>query len=109
MKKISTCLLVFVCTCVVARAQLQTGENIAVSSTDAGKVRGYIHNNIYTYKGIPYAQAKRFEPPQKPAPWQGVRSSMTYGPVAPLMDPTVSVQDESEFLFHHDWGYTNEN
>jgi para-nitrobenzyl esterase len=34
---------------------------------------------------------------------------MTYGPVAPLTDPTSSIQDESEFAFHHDWGYTNED
>jgi para-nitrobenzyl esterase len=90
-------------------AQLRTGENFAIANTSTGRVRGYQHNGIYTYKGIPYAEAKRFEAPQKPKPWQQVRSSMTYGPVAPLMDPTSSVQDESEFFFHHDWGYTNEN
>jgi para-nitrobenzyl esterase len=93
----------------LASAQLQTGENVAVTNTDAGKVRGYVHNRIYTYKGIPYAEAKRFEAPQKPKPWTGVRSSLTYGPVAPLMDPTTAVQDESEFVFHHDWGYTSED
>ena len=109
MKKITTCFLMALSICLIAKAQLQTGENVAVSSTDAGKVRGYIHNTIYTYKGIPYAQAKRFEAPQKPSAWQGVRSSMTYGPVAPLTDPTTSVQDESEFVYHHDWGYTAEN
>ncbi len=109
MKNITTCFFVIICMCNIALAQLQTGENLAVTNTDAGKVQGYIHNNIYTYKGIPYAEAKRFEVPQKPKPWTGVRSSMTYGPVAPLMDPTTSVQDESEFVFHHDWGYTNEN
>lgn len=92
-----------------ADAQLQTGENVAVTSTDLGKVRGYVHNGIYTYKGIPYAEAKRFEAPQKPKGWTNVRSSMTYGPVSPLMTPTTSVQDESEFVFHHDWGFTNEN
>jgi len=109
MKKITTCLLATLFISVAAKAQLQTGENIAVTNTDAGKVRGYIHNSIYTYKGIPYATAKRFETPQKPKPWTGVRSSMTYGPVAPLETPTTSVQDESEFAFHHDWGYTNED
>lgn len=88
---------------------LLAGENIAVAETESGKVRGYIHNEIFTYKGIPYAQAARFEAPQKVKPWQGVRSSMTYGPVAPLMDPTTSVMDESEFVFHHDWGYANED
>jgi len=94
---------------ITSHAQIKTGENIAVTNTASGKVRGYVHNSIYTFKGIPYAEAKRFEMPQKPKPWQGIRSSMSYGPVAPLMDPTTSVQDESEFAFHHDWGYTNED
>lgn len=109
MKKITICFLAMICLSLFASAQLQTGENVAVTNTDAGKVRGYIHNGIYTYKGIPYAQAARFEAPQKPKPWTGVRSSMTYGPVAPLETPTTTVQDEGEFVFHHDWGYTNED
>lgn len=91
-----------------AFAQLKTGENIAVTNTDAGKVRGYVHNGINTYKGIPYAKAARFMPPAKPQPWTGVRSSMTYGPVCPLIDPTTSVYDEVEFFFNHDWGYPSE-
>src|SRR4051812_34752102 len=108
MKKITLLLLCFEYGILSVTAQMVTGENVAVTNTAAGKVRGYIHNSIYTYKGIPYAQAKRFESPQKPAPWKGVRSSMVYGPVAPLMDPTTTVQDEVEFVYHHDWGYTNE-
>jgi para-nitrobenzyl esterase len=92
-----------------AFGQLQTGENLAIAQTDAGKVRGYLNGGIYTYKGIPYAEAGRFEAPQKPQPWEGVRSSMTYGPVAPLLDPTTSVQDESEFVFNHSWGYSSED
>lgn len=109
MKKIITSLCFFLSIYATVNAQLQTGENIAVTSTDAGKVRGYVHNTIFTYKGIPYAEAKRFETPQKPKPWQGVRSSLSYGPIALLMDPTTSVQDESEFVFHHDWGYAGED
>lgn len=93
----------------VADAQLVTGEDVAVTNTEAGKVRGYINNGIVTYKGIPYAEAKRFEPPQKTQAWEGVRSSMTYGPVCPLVDPTTSVSDEIEFFFNHDWGYTSED
>src|SRR6478752_3654515 len=109
MKKITTCFLATICLFIVASAQLQTGQNVAVTNTDAGKVRGYIHNSIYIYKGIPYAEAKRFEAPQKPKPWTGVRSSMSYGPIAPLETPTTSVQDESEFVYDHDWGYTSED
>ena len=88
---------------------LITGKNVAVAETASGKVRGYIHNGIYTYKGIPYAEAERFMPPSKARPWQDVRSSLTYGPVCPLIDPTTSVRDEVEFVFHHDWGYPNED
>jgi para-nitrobenzyl esterase len=88
---------------------LLSGENVAVVSTNSGKVRGFVHNGIYTYKGIPYAQAKRFQAPEKPKAWDGVRSSMTYGPVSPLMTPTTSVFDETEFVFDHNWGYTNED
>ena len=109
MKTISNCILAMFCLLNVAFAQLQTGKDVAITNTDAGKVRGYVHNTIYTYKGIPYAEAKRFEAPQKPSPWTGVRSSMSYGPVSPLMMPTTAVQDESEFVFHHDWGYTSED
>jgi para-nitrobenzyl esterase len=80
----------------------------SITNTSSGKVQGYSHNGIHTFKGIPYAEAGRFEAPRKVAPWTNVRSSLTYGPVAPLMDPTTSVSDESEFVFHHDWGYTSE-
>jgi para-nitrobenzyl esterase len=84
------------------------GDNIAVTNTDAGKVKGYIHNGIYTYKGIPYAKSDRFMAPEKPTPWTGVRSSMTYGPVCPT-DPTTTVNDAFEFAFDHDLGYSNEH
>lgn len=85
------------------------GDELNVTQTESGKVRGYSHSGIFIFKGLPYAKAERFTAPQQPAPWQGIRSSMTYGPVCPLENPTTSVSDEGEFVFHHDWGYTNEN
>ena len=88
---------------------LLAGHDVAVVKTESGRVRGYVHNGIYTYKGIPYAEAERFMPPSKPKAWQDVRSSLTYGPVCPLMDPTTAVQDELEFVFDHNWGYPNED
>jgi len=101
--------IAFLALCFGTQAQITTGEDFAVVPTDNGKVRGYLHQGIYTYKGIPYAEAARFEAPHKPKAWTGVRSSLTYGPVAPLIDPTVAVQDESEFVFNHSWGYPNED
>ena len=92
-----------------AQTEVITGEDVAIADTESGKVRGFIQNGIYTYKGIPYATAERFMPAKKVEPWDGVRSSTMYGPVAPLMTPTTQVQDEAEFVFDHDWGYTSED
>ena len=111
MKKISFFLFLTILVCftqTISAQPIEAGTNIAVTNTEAGKVRGYTHNGIFTYKGIPYAQAERFMAPTKTKPWTGVRSSLVYGPVAPLLDPTTNVQDEPEFAFHHDWGFTNE-
>ena len=85
------------------------GKNIAVAQTTTGKVRGFIHNGIYIYKGIPYAEANRFEPPRKATPWEGIRSSMAWGPTCPNMTPPTVRSDEVEFLFQHDWGYFGED
>ncbi len=92
-----------------AQTVIQTGKDVAVTKTESGSVRGYLEDAIYTFKGIPYATAKRFEAPVEVEPWEGVRSSTTYGPVAPLLTPTTEVSDEPEFVFDHDWGYTNED
>lgn len=93
----------------ISDAQITTGSDVAVVATESGKVRGYVHGGVFTYKGIPYAEAARFEAPHRPKAWTNVRSSLTYGPVAPLLDPTTQVQDESEFAFNHSWGFTNED
>lgn len=55
------------------------GDNIAVASTQQGMVRGYIDNGIYAFKGIPYAKAERFMPPQSPDNWSGVRQCTIFG------------------------------
>ena len=80
-------------------AQLTTGLNFGIVKTNSGNVRGYQSNGVYTYMGIPYAIAKRFETAQKPKPWTENISTMTWGPVAPLLSPTTSVQDETELKY----------
>ncbi len=66
-----------------AETQVQAGNNIAVAQTQAGKVQGYVQNGVITYKGMPYATAERFMPPQKVANWQGEKLALTYGEVCP--------------------------
>ena len=92
-----------------AEAQVQSGENVAIANTESGKVRGYIRNNIFVYKGIPYGEANRFEAPKKPKPWEGIRSSLSWGPVPYLETPVTSNNDEVEYMYDHDFGYPGED
>lgn len=85
-----------------------TGNNIAVVKTAYGEVRGYVHNGIYTFKGIPYGKAARFMPAEKPAPWKGIRSSLAYGPVCPTNEST-SFGDEFAFAFQQNPGHSDED
>lgn len=50
-----------------------------IVETTTGRVRG----KDGTFRGIPYATAKRFEAPQPPMPWTGVRDALEAGPAAP--------------------------
>ncbi len=61
---------------------IKAGEKIAVVSTQYGSVRGYIDDGVYAFKGIPYAKADRFMPPQAPDKWDGVRQCTIFGPQA---------------------------
>lgn len=69
--------------CQTLRGPIEAGETIAVVPTAHGTVRGYIDDGIFAFKGIPYARADRFMPPQAPDKWDGVRQCTIYGPQAP--------------------------
>ena len=47
-------------------------------------------------------------PVEKPTPWKGIRSSMTYGPICPAK-PDPGFSDEFSFPLHRDMAYSNEN
>jgi para-nitrobenzyl esterase len=63
------------------------GDNIAVAETTYGKVRGFIHKDIYNFLGIPYgantAGKNRFMPAQKPEPWTDIFPAVYWPNAAP--------------------------
>ncbi|MBO5563153.1 MAG: carboxylesterase/lipase family protein [Bacteroidales bacterium] len=61
---------------------ITAGEHTRVNTT-YGTVEGYLDDDVYTFKGIQYAKAGRFLPPQAPDKFQGVRMCKLYGPKAP--------------------------
>ncbi|MBQ3865132.1 MAG: carboxylesterase family protein [Clostridia bacterium] len=53
-----------------------------------GKLRGYFFDGVYRFLGVPYAKAKRFEMPEEPDCWEGVRNALAYGKICPILhDP----------------------
>jgi len=77
---------------------IKAGKDIAVVSTQYGDVRGYIDDGVYAFKGIPYAKADRFMPPQAPDTWDGVRQCTIYGPQA-MQGTAQSWRGQSDYNF----------
>lgn len=54
-----------------------------VIETALGKLRGATVDGVNIFKGIYYAHAARFQPPQPVAAWPGVRDALAFGPSTP--------------------------
>lgn len=59
-----------------------------IVETVSGKVRGFQVDGTYTFHGIPYAKAKRFQMPEPFPSWKdrGVYDAHSYGFVCPMLD-----------------------
>lgn len=51
--------------------------------TKSGMLRGVISDGTYIFRGVRYAQARRFHLPTSPAPWKGIKEAITYGNACP--------------------------
>ena len=80
---------------------LQTIQNQKpVIKTTNGAISGSIDDGIFAFKGIPYAKAERFMPPQDPDAWGGVLECNEFGPVAKQVVAWIadSTMDEKNCL-----------
>lgn len=59
--------------------------------TSHGRIRGYINQGIYTFRGVRYGAStsgkNRFMPPKSPEPWTEIRDASGYGYRAPQTNP----------------------
>ncbi|MCJ8008867.1 carboxylesterase/lipase family protein [Lederbergia wuyishanensis] len=72
----------------------------------AGKLRGYKIDSTYTFQGIKYADAKRFQMPTEVQPWEGVKEATSYGYVSPLLKQE---HPSGELLVPHRYWPMDEN
>jgi para-nitrobenzyl esterase len=98
--------------CLIAAGLLLSGCNQKPKQNQAphvqitpGEIAGSYHDTVFAFKGIPYAKAERFMPPQDPDAWQGVRECTDFGPVARQIVPWYpdSVQNERELFSLNVW------
>ena len=66
----------------VVAQPITAGEHTRVE-TIYGPIEGYQDGGIFTFKGIRYAKAERFMPPQSPDRFTTVRQCKVWGPQAP--------------------------
>src|SRR5271154_1677798 len=90
-----------------ALSSFATAQNTAglfvTADTTYGRVQGLDISGMKTFLGVPYgastAGKNRFMPPQKPAPWAGLRDALHYGQISPQppADPRI------EYVRAIDW------
>ena len=100
------CLFVVAVACIFTGcSQTHKGSHDLVIETTFGNVSGYEENSISIFKGIPYAKAERFMPPQDPDAWSGVRACVKYGPVAKQVVAWIndSLMNEKELFNLNVW------
>lgn len=59
-------------------------DDVPVIRTTSGLLKGYFYDGEYLFKGVPYAEADRFQMP-RPSHWDGVLDATSYGFVCPLL------------------------
>jgi para-nitrobenzyl esterase len=88
----------------------------AIVTTKSGKLEGFVENDLYVFKGVPYAAPPvgdlRWMPPQPLKPWGGIKPAKKYGSISPqnampiaapgMPDFSKELQDEG-CLFLNIW------
>jgi para-nitrobenzyl esterase len=90
-----------------AAASVPPNLNPPVVQVAGGKLRGYRDGKTFTFLGVQYAEAERFELPKPVKPWDGIKSAQAFGPICPI--PQATTVGGNEMLFPHRYWVENEN
>jgi para-nitrobenzyl esterase len=70
-----------------------------IIETVAGKIRGAIERQVYTFKGVHYGESTnekhRFLPPVPVKSWVGIRDAYHFGPISPQFGALVDCVEEA--------------
>lgn len=86
--------------------QVTCTYNDPVAQTKQGKLRGLKIDSTYIFRGIKYANAKRFHPPVEVEPWEGVKEAFQFGHVCCELNTPVP---HDQFTVPHFFYPQNEN
>ena len=64
-------------------SQVIANGDYPIAETKYGKLCGVRKEGSYIFRGIKYADARRFHMPYEVQPWEGVKEALNYGPVSP--------------------------
>lgn len=72
-----------------------------IVQTAQGKLRGFVQDGVFTFRGVPYAQARRFHAPQPVTAWEGIRNAQDYGHVSHI--PAIGPSEGDTMNPHRYW------
>lgn len=84
--------MALICSCSISE------KDDAIVRISSGKIHGEFTEGIYSFKGVPYATAERFQPSRFADSWKGVRECTEYGPWAKQPGNGESVEGEGDFI-----------
>ncbi len=82
-----------------------TTPKVPIVKTSYGSISGSFDDGVFSFKGIPYAKAERFMPPQAPDAWEGVREHTKFGPISMQVNSwsPESAMDEKKLFTVNVW------
>ena len=72
-----------------------------IVQTKQGKLRGFVQNGVFTFRGVPYAVARRFHAPQLVQEWDGIHNAQDYGHVSHI--PAIGRSEGDTMNPHRYW------